>query len=115
MWFNGRKFRRAKHLTWRYSNPQTDIDLWGGPVPHSAHIAIVKKSDCVTYRKDDREYLSGEHAPAIPLDHGGTDYGYGKSRRYQDYWTRPMYLVRDGQVWVSTLRYSKQPNDYDGE
>jgi len=117
MKWDGIQLQRARHLGWRESDPKKDFDRDGEPV-ESNYVAIVRIKDCKIYEKDGRRYYDARGAPSIPINHGGTNYGYGKWRKryaqmgvwidgklYHDYYTVPMYVVYDAKVYQGTIRH----------
>ena len=116
MKWNGVEVRLAKHLGWRNSDPTKDVDLDGDPV-ESNYVSIVRIKDCRLYEKDGKTYYDPKNAPSIPINYGGTNYGYGKKRIkasetgiwigdkiYHNYMTIPMYVVYDGKVYQGAIR-----------
>lgn len=123
---DGIRCRRSRVFGWRYGNPETDVNCDGRPVP-SNYIVIVWIKDCpVEAMAADWEYYKPEGVKqAFPISHGGTNYGYAKSkivrngpgRRVWVYrndgksgyeWLRtygktPIYVVRDGEVYVGAV------------
>ena len=104
---DGLEFRLAKHLTWRRANPALDKDLSGNPVGEP-YVAIVCKKDCTEYPKNGQTFLNVDTAPSIPMDSGGTYYGYGKKHKRMGGTTRPVYLVRGNRVYAATIRYEEE-------
>jgi len=115
---DGIKLRRSNHLGWRKSDPTKDFDLDGQPVK-SNYVSIVRMKDCRIYKKDGITYYDPKDAPSIPINHGGTYYGYGKWRKrystfgtwikdklYHEYYTVPIYVVSDGRVYQGTIRHA---------
>lgn len=110
----------AKHLGFRESDPTKDFDRDGRPIEHN-YVSIVRIKDCKLYTEDDKEYYNPDDAPSIPINHGGTSYGYGNRRtnnRYAwiydrntnmqylvtKYETTPFYAVRKGRVYQGTIK-----------
>ena len=120
---DGVKISRARHLGYRMANPEVDKDLDGHPVPAN-YVVIVPVASCETFEKDGRSYYDPKTATkSIPINHGGTYYGYGKQRVRKngtgqwvldpktrdyvfatEYVTIPYYVVNDGYVYTGTLR-----------
>ena len=129
MKFQGITMKRAYHLGYRNGNPAMDVNRDGRPVP-THYVSIVRIKDCEIVEVDGRSYYKPETAPAISINHGGTYYGYGKTRKrksemgawvYDDetrqyvylheYYTVPVYLVENGKVWQGTVRHKEHPQD----
>jgi hypothetical protein len=109
MKWDGIEVRYNKRYGWRNANPETDVDIYGDPVP-SNHVVLVKMADCEIVTKDDgrKVYLSKGVKQAIRLAYYGTHYGGGKPRnRIGGGSTIPYYLVYDGHVYSGTIRRTK--------
>lgn len=120
---DGINCRRSRVYGWREGNPETDTDLRGQPVD-SMYFVIVRIKDCRVVNslraKDRKVYLPEGVKPAFRMTYGGTNYGYGKGRvvrngkgrhiRVQgqmewmnDYFKTPVYVIRDGAVYVGAV------------
>ena len=125
----GVQCREATHLGWRYADQKRDVRLDGRPMQEH-HVAIVRIADCRTYEENGRDMYDPKDAPSIPINHGGTWYGYGKdrtqnrqawvydrkSKRYalvSRYITTPFYAVKDGVVFQGSIK--KPIRDEKGE
>ena len=103
MIFDGIKFRRSRLYSWRYGDPERDIDLEGNPVS-SNYVVLVSRKDCPIYIKDGRDFLSTEGASqAVKLAYSSNNMGYGKNRHYDDRVTCPVFLVYDAVVYQGTI------------
>lgn len=78
MKLKGISVKLNKNLGFRKSNPEKDKDLNGNPIMQN-DISFVQIKDCKLYEKNERTYYDATEAPCIPVDHGGTYYGYGKT------------------------------------
>jgi len=120
---DGIKCKRSKVFGWRSGNPETDLDFNGQPVKEN-YVVIVRIADCPVEKslRSGREYYKPEGVQqAFPITHGGTYYGYAKSKivrngpgrhvrvrvfnSTQYEWLRtyvktPIYVVQDGAVYV---------------
>ena len=114
------------NFAWRMSNPKTDVDKHGRPV-QSNYISFVKMGDCRIYERDGQSFYDAKEAPAIPVGHGGTYYGYGKWKKRKstngkwmrnemdemvfvnEYWQSTKYLVKDARVYTASLKRVTQP------
>lgn len=100
---NGTKLRKSSTLGYRMSSP-VDRDLDGNPM-ESCHVAIVYLRDCDIYEKNGKTYYKPvPEIPCIPMNHGGTYYGYGKPMVTDRYTERRMYLVDSGKVYTGMIR-----------
>lgn len=112
MWIKGVKCRRSYRYGWRQGNPETDVDASGNPVERN-YITLVRIKDCPIRVEDGRRYYQPKGIPqAVKLLHGGTYYGYGKTRKAPWYasgctHTTAFYAVRDGIVYQGTIRYNE--------
>jgi len=126
----GHDCREAKHLGWREADSKRDKNLRGEPM-HDGYVAIVRIKDCRLYEEDGRDFYDSKDAPAIPINHGATSYGYGKASerkgkrwvydgKYGDkrkwvlvsrYKTTPFYAVRDAIVYQGTIHNPIRDND----
>jgi hypothetical protein len=118
MLWDGVQVRFSKTLGYRESNPKFDFNLDGEPVERN-YVSIVRLKDCIIENRDDGKYYNAIGAPSIPINHGGTNYGYGKWRKYHsirgiwihdkiyhDYWTVTMYVVYNGKVYQGAIRHA---------
>lgn len=128
MKFMGIQMKRAYHLGFRNGNPTMDVDRDGNPLKTN-EVAIVRIKDCEIVEVDGHSYYKPENAPSIPINHGGTYYGYGKTRKrnsvmgawvlnenreYEylyEYYTVPVYMVKDGKVYQGTIRHKTNPRE----
>jgi len=124
MYHDGVKCRRSWTYGFRLSN-DTDVDLDGNPVK-DLYVVIVRIDACPVVEKDGRKYYEPKDVPqAFPMDHGGTYYGYGKSKLVKNshhgrhirvnrdgksyyelmysYVKTPYYVVKDGKVYVGAV------------
>jgi|10_taG_2_1085330.scaffolds.fasta_scaffold00211_26 hypothetical protein len=122
---DGIKCRRSNTYGYRLAL-DGDVDLDGRPVKEW-YVVIVRIDACPIVEKDGGRYYEPKDVPqAFPMDHGGTNYGYGRSRlvkhgagRYvrvyrksesgqlqgwwewmREYVKTPYYVVKDGVVYV---------------
>jgi hypothetical protein len=121
---NGNIFRIIFTLGFRMARTG-DLDLHGKQMDEH-HVAIVHLKDCRRYTDDKGRKLYDPDVPeakCIPMNHGGTYYGYGKRKiikskypksiQFAD-WTieivseweeNKCYLVNDGHVYTSISRH----------
>jgi hypothetical protein len=123
---NGRKLVRNRNYGWRWANPVIDVDRNGNLVPAN-YRSFVKIKDCPTYRKNGKLYYDAEGVQCIPVNHGGTYYGYGewKKRKCSEgkwvenekgemervfaYWHATVYMADGIYVYTTSLRRTKKP------
>ena len=123
----GRTFARNGDVGFRMSDPTKDFDLRGDPV-ESNYVSFVKIKDCPKYERDGVTYYEPKNTPSIPVNHGGTYYGYGewKKRKWtngkwmqnakdqmefvHEYWQCTIYLVDDARVYTHSLKRVEEPN-----
>jgi len=123
----GKTFVRNKDYGYRMSDPKIDFDLRGDPV-QSNYVAIVKIKDCPKYERDGVTYYEPANTPSIPINHGGTYYGYGEWKKRKssagkwlrnekdemvlayEYWQCTIYLVNDAMVYTNSLQRVEEPN-----
>ncbi|MCS3661740.1 hypothetical protein [Salinibacter ruber] len=113
---DGILMRWAHHLTFREAQPG-DTNYLGEQIPQDSKV-IVSKEDCA---ENDDGTLDPYAADPIPQIHpdGGFRRAYGEWRKQRDrkgqwvegeflkeYYTCPVYLIRDGDVLLGTI-YSK--------
>lgn len=120
---DGIRCKRSRVYGWRNSDPATDVDCHGQPV-QANYVVIVRIADCPVEKslKNGREYYQPEGVKqAFPISHGGTYYGYAKSKIVRNgqgrhvrvrrnggsqyewlctYVKTPIYVVHDGAVYV---------------
>ena len=119
---DGIQCKRSRVFGYRDGNPETDVDLNGRPV-QSNYVVIVKIADCpVETKPNGREVYKPEGVKqAFPVSHGGTYYGFAKSKVVRNgqgrhvrvrrnggsqyewlttYVKTPIYVVHDGAVYV---------------
>jgi hypothetical protein len=125
MKWDGIDVKLSKTYGWRPGDPTTDRDSHGAPVEHN-YITLVKIEDCpvTTDETGKRFYDPKGVKQAVTLSHGGTNYGYGKTRVHTGnrtamterglitvarWYTTPMYVVLDGQVYVGTVKTIYKP------
>jgi hypothetical protein len=124
MW-DGVPLHQAKGYGWRDGDPATDLDLHGHPVEKN-YVVIVRVKDCPTHveqrgspPRDWTIYEPKGVKQALRLAYGGTNYGYGADRTHNSprrfrmdggevlaavWYSCPMYVVLDGDVYVGTIR-----------
>ncbi|HNC58674.1 MAG TPA: hypothetical protein PLP33_24825 [Leptospiraceae bacterium] len=107
MIIDGLKARKSKRIGWRNSDPTRDFDLCGDPV-ESNYVAFVRISDCRIYEKEGRRYYDASNAPSIPVNHGGTYYGYSSLKKKSDVYYRDVYFVIDNYIYVAKIKYSRE-------
>lgn len=73
---DGFRVRRNHNLGYRMTNPGTDLELHGKSDRDS--VAIVRIKDCEIIERDGKRFYKPDKAPALPISHGGTYYGYGE-------------------------------------
>lgn len=119
-------FVKNGNFGFRMSNPEIDFNRDGYPVEKN-YVSFVKISDCRLYQKRGRTYYDASEAPSIPVNHGGTYYGYGEWKKRKsnvgkwlrdnnnqmywvdEYWQCTVYLAKDGFVYTSSLKRIKKP------
>ena len=113
---NGTLFRHAKHLTFR-DVQQGDKNHLGEPIPQGKKVIVLKK-DCEENEDGTLDPYTAEPIPQIPSEESDRRiYGEWKKQRdregqwiegewAREYYTCPVYLVRDGKVLLGTI-YSK--------
>ena len=128
---DGIRCRQSRVFGWRTGEPG-DVNRDGRPIK-SNYVVIVRLSDCPTKVVNGREYYNADGVKqAFPISHGGTNYGYGKSRIvrngpgrhvrvYRDgkaqyewmcsYVKTPIYVVRDGRVHVGACYRELKPEE----
>ena len=117
---------RNKDIGWRMSNPEVDFYKDGRPV-ETNYVSFVRIKDCPTYVRGGERYYEPVGAKCIPVNHGGTYYGYGewKKRRVtggkfmqnkdgdmvfiHEYWQCTKYLVNDAMVYTASLKRVEEP------
>ena len=122
----GRTFVRNRDYGYRMSDPTKDFDLRGDPV-QSNYVSIVRIKDCPKYERDGTTYYEPANTPSIPINHGGTYYGYGEWKKRKstngkwleddgalafvhEYWQCTIYLVDDAKVYTSSIQRVEKPN-----
>ena len=111
MQLKGFDARRSNTLGFRNSDPERDFDLRGDPV-ESNYVAFVRLKDCRHYKDGGRNYYDPKNAPSIPVNHGGTWYGYGPQELKKDgkrfgqrwtwvYWSYRVYFAHKGYVYTA--------------
>lgn len=100
---NGVKLRRSRALGYRMAI-EGDKNLRGEQVD-SNYVSIIRIKDCEIYEKDGRKYYKGDDpfVKCIPINHGGTYYGYGE-RNKGTYTETKLYVVNDGYVHTGVIR-----------
>ena len=123
---NGLTFTKNADYGYRMSDPTKDFDLRGDPV-QSNYVAFVKIKDCPKYERDGVNYYEPINVPSIPVNHGGTYYGYGEWKKRKvpggkwlknekdemvivyEYWQCTIYLVNDARVYTHSLKRVEEP------
>ena len=122
MLHDGVQCRLSPKLGYRMADGKTDVDI-NGDVVKTNYIVLVNIKDCPVEENNGHLYYNPDGAKqAVLIDHGGTYYGYGKSKKVLNgtgkyvrilvdgvlsaqrelrfsYWKTPYYCVRDGKVY----------------
>lgn len=85
---DGRVYRRTKGYTWRYGNPEKDVNIHGKPI-QSNYVIITNE---------------GSEEMAFPHSHGLTNKVFGPLQRDKnDEEFRYIFWVEDGWIYRTTL------------
>lgn len=116
MRIDGIEVKKRNDLGYRPGNPEIDENLEGEPVKPN-YVSFVRIKDCKVYEEDNRWYYEPKDAPCIPVSHGGTYYGYGKTNirssklgiwingeLHYNYQQVTVYFARKGYVYTGTIQ-----------
>jgi hypothetical protein len=123
---DGITLTRNGDIGWRMSNPKEDFDR-DGRAMESNYVSFVRIKDCGTYKRDGQTYYEPKGVKCIPVNHGGTYYGYGEWKKRKvaggkwmnnnegsivfvhEYWQCTKYLVNDARVYTASLKRVENP------
>ncbi|PFJ33218.1 hypothetical protein [Bacillus thuringiensis] len=124
MYLKGMKVKKNTELAYRSGNPKKDRDVDGNPVD-ATYISFVRMKDCRLTEDENGRYYDAKAAPCIPVGHGGTYYGYGKTNirksergtfiegnRYFEYEQVTAYFAYKGYVYTASIRKPISPNTF---
>ncbi|MCU7667624.1 hypothetical protein [Bacillus thuringiensis] len=126
MYLKGIKVKKNTNLGYRSGNPEKDRDVDGKPVD-ATYISFVKMKDCQIIKDDTGSYYDPKDAPCIPVGHGGTYYGYGKTNIrkseagtfideedgiHYEYEQVTAYFAYKGYVYSGSIKKPISPNTF---